>query len=80
MLEPGSHLDLAKKPLGTQRRGELRVKDLERDVPSVPEIPREVNRCHATPAELALDVVAVQNRGLKAGCMIGQRRSGKAHP
>ena len=40
VLEPGRRSDLAQEALGTERRGELRVQDLERHAPVVPEIVR----------------------------------------
>jgi hypothetical protein len=39
--------------------GQFVVQDLEGDRPIVPEIARQPDRSHATPAELALEEVAV---------------------
>ena len=60
MLQPGSHLDLAKEPLGTQSRGQFRMKHFQGDESIVLDVPGEIHRRHAATAELTLDVVAVQ--------------------
>ena len=80
MLQACDRPYLPQEALRAQGRGKLRVKHLERDVPVMPEIPRQVDSGHAATAELSLDVVAVQEGGLQAGCVIGQRRSRRAHP
>ena len=48
-----------KEPLGAEYRGELGMKDLDRDLAVVLEIVRQVDRRHPARAELALDAVAV---------------------
>jgi len=48
------------------------VEHLERDRPVMAKVVREVNRRHATTAELSLDAVAVSEAGLEVGRMVGQ--------
>ncbi len=57
MLELRRQPDLALKPLGAERRGELRVQDLERDGAIVLVVDGEIDRGHAAATELALDPV-----------------------
>ena len=51
--------DLAEEPLGADRGGDLRVEHLDRDLPLVAAVAREVDERHAPAAELPLDDVAV---------------------
>jgi hypothetical protein len=55
--EPGGDADLARDPLGAERRGELRAQQLERHPTSVAQILRQVHDRHAAPPELPLDDV-----------------------
>ena len=71
MLEPGGELDLAEKPLRAEGGREVGAEDLQGNRPVVPEIVGEVDRGHPSPAELALDDVAVAERLLQ-----GQLRAG----
>ena len=57
MVEAGRNGDLAQKTLGAERRGDLRAQDLDRHRPVMPLIMREIDRRHATAAELSLDAV-----------------------
>ena len=57
MLELGRELDLALKSLRAERRGEVRVQDLEGDGPVVVLVDREIHRRHAAATELSLDAV-----------------------
>ena len=57
----------AKKPLGAERRGELRVQHLDRDVAVVPDVAREVDGRHAAAADLALDAIAIGDGLREAG-------------
>ena len=59
MLQPRGEPDLLQEPLGAERLGELRVENLERHEPVVPEVVRQVDRGHPPAAELALDGVAI---------------------
>ena len=52
-------LDLGEEPLGAERRGEIGVQHLDRDVAVVLEVVREIDGRHAAAAELALDAVAI---------------------
>jgi hypothetical protein len=63
VLEVGSGLDFLDEALGTEDRGEFGPQDFHRNVPVVPHIAREINGGHATGAQLALDGVAVGQRG-----------------
>ena len=63
MLQVGGGLDLGEEPLGAEDGGELGVQHLERDLAVVLEVVGEVHRRHAARAELALDAVAVGERG-----------------
>jgi hypothetical protein len=59
VVEPGGKMDFAEKALRAQARGELGVRDLERQRPRVLEILHQVHRGHATTAELVLKPVAM---------------------
>lgn len=59
MLETGSELDLPQEPVWAERRSQLRVEDLERYRAVVLEVEREVDRGHASAAELSVDAVTV---------------------
>ena len=58
MLQRRGGLDLAQEPLGTKRRGELRVEHFDRDEPVVRRVAREIDDGHAAAADLPLDGVA----------------------
>jgi hypothetical protein len=62
MGEAGGDLDLAQEALGTDDGGELGVQDLDRHLAGVLQIVGQVDRGHATPAQLALKLVAVSKR------------------
>ena len=72
MLEPGGEVDLALEALGAEGGGELGTENLEGDQAVVLEIPGEVDRGHATAAELALEQVAVTEGVRKGGAGRGQ--------
>ena len=67
MRESRGELDLAQKPIAAERCGEIGVERFERDVAAVLDVVREVHRRHAASAELALDAVAVGERGEESG-------------
>ncbi len=75
MLQLGRELDLAQEALGAERGGELGAEHLERDQPLVPQVAREIDRGHAALPELALDGVAVGQRGLETSSDFGQMDS-----
>ena len=59
MLQPGGEPDLPLEPLGAERRGELRMEQLERDRAVVLEVLGQPDRGHAAAAELAVERVAL---------------------
>ena len=59
VLEPRGEADLALEALGAEHMGQLGVQHLERDRAVVPEVLRQVDHGHATPAELELDTVTI---------------------
>jgi len=63
MLEPGGEVDLAEEPLAAEPGGDLGVEHLESDGAIVLEVLGQVDRGHATGTEIALDPVAVGERG-----------------
>ena len=63
VLQRGGGLDLDDEPLGAEDRGELRLEDLERDLPVVLQVAGQVDRGHPTPAELTLDPVPIGQSG-----------------
>jgi hypothetical protein len=65
MPEIGGRLDLPKKPVRAERRGELRPEHLHRDHTPVPKVLGQIDGGHAARAELALDAVAVGEGGAK---------------
>ena len=66
MVEPGGDLDLGQEPLDAEHGAELGAEHLERDLAVVLEVGGEVDRGHAAGAELALDPVALLQRGGEA--------------
>ena len=66
MLERRHHPDLRQEALGAQRHGQLGLEHLERHVPVVLEVAGEIDGGHPALAELALDPVAVAERGREA--------------
>ncbi len=60
VLELSRGLDLGEESLGAERRREVRMQHLDRDVAIVLEVVREVDRGHPSRAELALDEVAIR--------------------
>ena len=64
--EAGGDLDLAQEPLGPEHGRQLRVQHLDGHLAAMLDIVREVHRRHAAPPELALDDVAVLQRGPQA--------------
>ena len=60
MVQLGGEADLGEEALAAEDGGEFRTQHLERDVPVVPEIVREVHRRHPALPQLALEPVAVR--------------------
>jgi hypothetical protein len=67
VLKGGCCTDLVQEAFGTESGCELRVEDFERNRPVVLQVMGKVHRCHAAPAELALDAVAVTQGILESG-------------
>ena len=65
MLEVRRGLDLAEEPLGPDHGGEFGAKDLERDLPVVLQVVREVHGGHAAGAEFPLDTVSTFECGVQ---------------
>src|SRR6476469_5376231 len=65
MLQAAGDADLAEEPIGPKRAAELGPHHLQRDRPTVLEIPSEVDRGPAPATELSLDGVAVGQGGLE---------------
>jgi hypothetical protein len=59
VLEPSGESNLAVEAFRPQGRCEFRMQHLERDGPIVPQVMGEIDRGHATTAELALDDVTI---------------------
>jgi len=73
MLQAGGGLDLHHEAVGTQYRGELRLRHLERDSSVVLHVVGEVDRRHPARAEVSFDPVAT---GERDGETIGDGVSG----
>ena len=67
MLQVGGDLDLLEEPLRADDRGQLGAQHLERHLAAVLEILGEVDRGHATRAQLPLDAVAIGEGVREAG-------------
>ena len=65
MIQARDDVDLAQKSIRADRRGELRVQNLQRDVPMVFHVVGEIDRRHAAAADLALDAIASGQRALE---------------
>ena len=59
MIQPRRDLDLAQEALAADRRGNLRLQDLDRDLPPVLDVVGQVDGGHAAGADLGLDAVAI---------------------
>ena len=58
MLEVGSRLDLGQEPLGSDDRRQFGLQNLERHLPLVLDVVRQVDGRHAALTEFGLDAVA----------------------
>ena len=59
MAQPGGELNLAEETFAAERFGDVRTENLDRDVPSVLAIVREIHGGHAAATELAIEFVPV---------------------
>ena len=67
VVKAGGDLDLAEEPFGTERRRELRVQHLDRNLPVVPQVGGEIDCGHPAAAEFTLDRVAPGEGCLQTG-------------
>ena len=70
--EAGRDLDLTEKPLRTQGSRDFGLQDLDGDSAMVLQVLGEIDGCHPTAAEFALDRVALSEGTLQAGEQVGQ--------
>jgi hypothetical protein len=70
--------DLAGEPVGTQRGGELGPEHLDGHLALVPEVLGQVDRGHATPAQLALERIPAREGGGEAGELGGGGHEGNS--
>lgn len=71
MVQACRELDLTEKPLRPQRGSEIGMEHLERHNTVVPLVLREIDGCHSTAAELAVDKISASERSsqpLKGKC------------
>src|SRR5512140_3926253 len=73
MLQSRGDLDLALKPVGAERCGEMRVKHLDRHGPLVLLVVSEPDGGHATAPDLSLDDVRVAEGGLYLRARVDDR-------
>jgi hypothetical protein len=66
VLQGGGGADLREESLRSDHGSEFRAEDLHRHAPWVPDILGEVDRGHAALAQLAVEAVAVVERGGQA--------------
>ena len=64
---PGGEVDLAEEALAAERLAEVAAENLEGHVAAVAEVAGEVDGGHSARANLALETVAVGERGGEAG-------------
>ena len=78
MRQLGSELDLAKEALSADGLGDVRPQHLERNVPVMANVVREVDGCHTTGTQLSLDHVASRKGSVEqSGCV---HRQGEVVP
>ncbi len=80
MVEAGRGFDLAQKAVRTQGRRKLGLQNLDSDRAMVLEVCGEVDCCHPTAAELALDRVTVAKGGLQSGEQVHVRSQAGTGP
>jgi hypothetical protein len=72
MLEIRGRLDLGQEAFRANDRGQLRLQNLERDLPLVLQVIGEIDGGHATLTEFGLDAVAALEGGVQAGDRVGR--------
>jgi len=65
MLEPGSKFDLPLETLGAEGGSQLRMQDLQRDWPVVPEVVGQIDGGHAATPKLSIDAVPIRKVALE---------------
>ncbi len=73
VLQVGGDLDLVQEALGTKHGSKLGLENLHRDLAVVLHVVGEVDRCHTTGPELALDGVAVGEGDCETARLLGHR-------
>ncbi len=63
VLKAGGRLDLGQEPLRAEHGTQLRMQDLDRNLSVVSEVLRQEHRGHPARPELALETVALRERG-----------------
>src|SRR5205085_6090808 len=72
MRQPRGDADLAQESLGADRSGQLLTQYLDRDLPAVLTLLREMNGGHATVSDQTLDAVALVERRRRREAGIGR--------
>jgi hypothetical protein len=71
VLQAGGGSDLPLEALWTQGSGQLGMQDLESDLSVVPEVVRQVHRCHAPTPKFTLKPVTVDQALLQSLAYVG---------
>src|SRR2546425_10356029 len=66
MLQARRDLDLPQEPFGPEADCDVRMEHLDRHRAVVSQVLSQIHSCHASPADLALDLVAAGYRGSEA--------------
>src|SRR5439155_26556172 len=74
MCEPGHDLDLAQEPIGSDRRRDVAVEDLDRDLPAMLEVVREEDRRHSAAPQLAVEAIALGQSPREVFGSVGRHR------
>jgi hypothetical protein len=77
VLEVGGELDLGQEALGPDHGRKLGAEHLDRDRPVVPEVVRQEDGRHAAGADLAIEPIAVRQRGLEPRDQVGHVVAGR---
>ena len=77
MLQIRGRLDLCEEALGADDRSQLRLEDLEGDLPLVLQVIREIDRRHPAFAQFALDAVTTFEGCVQTGDRIRWCHAGK---
>ena len=69
--EPRGRFDLGKKAICAQQFGHVRFEDLHSHFSIVPAVVSEIDRCHASGAELPIEHISVGKRGTEEWIQFG---------